>query len=63
MISWVMVDYFKHGRKFSVVGACERAIAGLIGITQAAGYVGIWLSAVIGFVTAVVCALLQDLNV
>jgi Amt family ammonium transporter len=62
MIGWVLVDYFKHGRRFSVVGACEGAIAGLVGITPAAGYVGVWLAAVIGFITAVVCALLQNLN-
>ena len=62
MIGWVMVDYFKHGRRFSVVGACEGAIAGLVGITPAAGYVSVWLAAVIGFVTAVVCSLLQNLN-
>ncbi|TVY47916.1 Ammonium transporter [Lachnellula occidentalis] len=62
VIGWVMVDYFKHGRKFSVVGACEGAIAGLVGITPAAGYVEPWLAAVIGFITAVVCALLQNLN-
>jgi Amt family ammonium transporter len=62
MLGWVLVDYFKHGKKFSVVGACEGAIAGLVGITPAAGYVGVWLAAVIGFITAVVCALLQNLN-
>jgi Amt family ammonium transporter len=61
MIGWVMVDYIKH-RKFSVVGACEGAIAGLVGITPAAGYVSVWLAAVIGFITAVVCALCQNLN-
>lgn len=52
MIGWVMVDYLKYGRKFSVVGACSGAIAGLVGITPAAGYVGVWLAAVIGFITA-----------
>ena len=57
-----MVDYFKHNRRFSVVGACEGAIAGLVGITPAAGYVSVWLAAVIGFVTAVVCALCQNVN-
>ena len=62
MIGWVTVDYLKYGRKFSVVGACSGAIAGLVGITPAAGYVGVWLAAVIGFITAVVCALLQNLN-
>jgi Amt family ammonium transporter len=62
VLGWVMVDYFKHGKRFSVVGACEGAIAGLVGITPAAGYVSVWLAAVTGFVTAVVCALLQNLN-
>ncbi len=62
MIGWVMVDYFKHGRKFSVVGACEGAIAGLVGITPAAGFVGVWPAAAIGFITAVVCALCQNVN-
>ncbi|KAL2071718.1 hypothetical protein VTL71DRAFT_12953 [Oculimacula yallundae] len=62
ILGWTLVDYFKNGKKFSIVGACEGAIAGLVGITPAAGYVGVWLAAVIGFVTAVVCALLQDLN-
>ena len=36
VLGWVMVDYIKK-RKFSVVGACEGAIAGLVGITPAAG--------------------------
>ncbi|KAF2395619.1 ammonium transporter MepA [Trichodelitschia bisporula] len=62
VLGWVMVDYIKK-RKFSVVGACEGAIAGLVGITPAAGYVSVWLAALIGFLTAVVCASLQNLNV
>ncbi|KAL2349779.1 methylammonium permease 3 [Cryomyces antarcticus] len=61
VIGWVLVDYVKR-RKFSVVGACEGAIAGLVGITPAAGYVSPWIGALIGFLTAVVCSLLQDLN-
>jgi len=61
-IGWVMVDYIKHKGRFSVVGACEGVIAGLVGITPAAGYVQPWLAAVIGFITAVVCALCQNVN-
>ncbi|KAK4574835.1 hypothetical protein LTR86_001677 [Recurvomyces mirabilis] len=61
-IGWVLVDYIRTGGKFSVVGACEGAIAGLVGITPAAGYVSCWPAALIGFLTAVVCACLQDLN-
>lgn len=61
VLGWVLVDYIRT-RKFSVVGACEGAIAGLVGITPAAGYVSVWLAAVIGFITAVVCALCQNIN-
>ncbi|KAF1990835.1 methylammonium permease 3 [Aulographum hederae CBS 113979] len=62
ILGWVLVDYIKTKGKFSVVGACEGAIAGLVGITPAAGYVSVWLAALIGFLTAVICALCQDLN-
>ena len=61
-IGWVLVDYIKHKRRFSVVGACSGAIAGLVGITPAAGYVQLWIAAVIGFLTAVGCALVEDIN-
>lgn len=54
--------HHRGGRRFSVVGACQGAIAGLVGITPAAGYVSLWLAAVVGFLTAVVCALTQDVN-
>lgn len=43
---WVLVDYFKKKGKLSVVGACEGAIAGLVGITPAAGYVAAWYAGV-----------------
>lgn len=62
VLGWVLVDYIKHRGKFSVVGACEGAIAGLVGITPAAGFVSVWLAALIGFLTSIVCALLQDIN-
>lgn len=62
VIGWSLVDYFRKGRKFSVVGACEGAIAGLVGITPAAGYVSPWLAGVIGFLTAAGCASLENLN-
>jgi Amt family ammonium transporter len=62
VLGWVLVDYIRTGGKFSVVGACEGAIAGLVGITPAAGFVSAWPAALIGFLTAVVCALLQNVN-
>lgn len=62
ILGWTITDYFRKGKKFSVVGACEGAIAGLVGITPAAGYVAAWYAAIIGFVTAVVCALLENVT-
>jgi Amt family ammonium transporter len=62
VLGWVMVDYIRYKGKFSVVGACSGAIAGLVGITPAAGYVSPWIAALIGFLTSVVCASVQDLN-
>jgi len=58
----VLVDLIRHRGRFSLVGACEGAIAGLVGITPAAGFVSLWLAACIGFITSIICALLQDLN-
>src|ERR1700712_5522087 len=62
VLGWVLVDYVRHKGKFSVVGACSGAIAGLVGITPAAGFVSPWIAALIGFLTSVVCALCTDLN-
>jgi len=62
VLGWVLVDSIRYRGKFSVVGACEGAIAGLVGITPAAGFVSVWLAAVIGFLTSIVCALMQNIN-
>ncbi|GAB1214157.1 hypothetical protein ATERTT37_003317 [Aspergillus terreus] len=62
ILGWVLVDMIRNKGKFSLVGACEGAIAGLVGITPAAGCVHVWLAACIGFITAIVCASIQNLN-
>ena len=63
ILGWQLVTYLKYGRKFSVIGACEGAIAGLVGITPAAGYVSPWCGAAIGFITGVVVCLFENVNV
>ena len=40
-ITWVALSYF-HTGKASVVGAAIGAVAGLVAITPAAGFVGLW---------------------
>ncbi|KAA8914587.1 methylammonium permease 3 [Sphaerosporella brunnea] len=62
ILGWVITDYWRKGGKWSVVGACEGAIAGLVGITPAAGYVPVWFAAVIGFLTSVACALMEGVT-
>jgi ammonium transporter, Amt family len=61
-IGWVLIDYVKHGRRFSVTGVCEGIIAGLGGITLAAEYVSVWYATAIGFITAIVISFLQNIN-
>ncbi|KAF2752988.1 ammonium transporter [Pseudovirgaria hyperparasitica] len=62
VLGWVIIDFIRTGGKFSVVGACEGAIAGLIGITPAAGFTSLWTSALLGFITAVACNSVKNLN-
>jgi len=62
VIGWGTVDYIRYRGKFSLIGVCEGAIAGLVGITPAAGYVSTWCAAAIGIITAVVCSSLKDIN-
>ena len=46
------MDYFRYGKP-SVIGAVNGLIAGLVGITPAAGYVNGWGAIIIGVVAAV----------
>lgn len=61
-IGYSLVGYFKHKRRFSVIVACEGIIAGLVGITPAAGYVTVWYAAAIGFLTALACSCLDGMH-
>jgi len=51
-LTWMFMDY-RLERKWSVVGFCTGAIAGLVAITPAAGFVGVPASLAIGFLAAV----------
>ncbi|KAJ3319474.1 hypothetical protein HDV06_006284 [Boothiomyces sp. JEL0866] len=53
-LGWVLCDAVRT-KKLSGIGFCSGALAGLVGITPAAGYVTPLASILIGFVTAVVC--------
>ena len=54
MLAWIIVERIKV-RKPTLVGACTGLVAGLVGITPAAGFVEPWAAIIIGFVTAPCC--------
>ncbi|EKD20965.1 ammonium transporter [Drepanopeziza brunnea f. sp. 'multigermtubi' MB_m1] len=51
-LTWVALEY-AFERKFSILGFCTGIIAGLVGITPAAGFVEVYVAAIIGAMTAV----------
>ncbi len=53
LISWVIVDYLKTGKP-TLLGAISGAIAGLVAITPAAGFVTVQAAIIIGLVTSVI---------
>lgn len=56
-LSWALFDWF-HGKRPTVVGACTGAVAGLVAITPAAGFVGVGGALAIGFVVSLICFLM-----
>lgn len=54
MITWMIVDWVREGKP-NMVGAMTGAVAGLVTITPAAGYVQPWAAAVIGILCAFAC--------
>jgi Amt family ammonium transporter len=62
ILGWTLVDYIRTKGRFSLVGACSGAIAGLVGITPAAGFVSVWIAGLIGFITGAVCALCHNVD-
>ncbi len=54
MSAWMLCDWTVHGRP-TAIGSAVGAVAGLVAITPAAGYVSLQSALIIGFVTAIVC--------
>jgi len=52
--TWVLIEY-RLERKWSTVGWCSGAIAGLVAITPASGYVPPWSAVIFGVVGAICC--------
>lgn len=58
-LTWLSVSWLRHGRP-SVLGAAAGAVAGLVGITPAAGFVGPMAAIIIGFGAGLFCCLALD---
>jgi ammonium transporter, Amt family len=59
-LSWMTVSWIRHGHP-SVLGAAAGAVAGLVGITPAAGFVDASAAIVIGLAAGVCCFFAVDL--
>lgn len=53
MISWIIIDYLKTGKP-TLLGGISGAIAGLVAITPAAGFVTVQAAVIIGLVTSLI---------
>jgi ammonium transporter, Amt family len=59
-MTWMTVSWIRYGRP-SVLGAAAGAVAGLVGITPAAGFVGASSAIIIGFGAGLFCFFAVDL--
>ncbi|RYP64557.1 hypothetical protein DL770_009166 [Monosporascus sp. CRB-9-2] len=53
-IGWTLLEYAHSGR-FSILGFCSGIISGLVGITPAAGYIPVYVAALVGLLTSAAC--------
>ncbi len=60
-LTWMFVDYIRT-RRWSVVGLCCGIVAGLVGITPAAGFVPVYFAVPIGAITGIGCNFAVDLK-
>jgi ammonium transporter, Amt family len=59
VVSWALIETFARG-KASMLGAASGAVAGLVAITPAAGFVGPMGAIVMGLVVSVLCYFFVD---
>lgn len=57
MLAWTIVEWIKHGKP-TVIGAISGAVAGLVGVTPAAGFVTPMSAIIIGLLVGVGCYLM-----
>ena len=54
IIGWIMIEWIRNGKP-TVIGAVSGAIAGLVAITPAAGFVDVIASILIGLIGGIIC--------
>jgi Amt family ammonium transporter len=60
-LGWIVVEWIRD-RKPTMVGASSGAVAGLVAITPACGFIAPWAAVLLGIVAGVVCALAVSLK-
>ena len=61
LLGWILVEKIKGG-KSTTLGAASGAVAGLVAITPACGYVDLWGATIIGLAAGVICSLAVSLK-
>jgi Amt family ammonium transporter len=53
-VSWAIIEWIRVGKP-TLFGVCSGAVAGLVAITPAAGYVSVLSAIIIGFLVSLIC--------
>jgi len=53
-LSWALIEWLRNGKP-TIFGACSGAVAGLVAITPAAGFVSVVPAIIIGILVSVLC--------
>jgi Amt family ammonium transporter len=61
VLGWIIVEWIRDGKP-TLVGASSGAIAGLVAITPACGFIAPWSASLLGLVAGAVCALAVSLK-
>jgi Amt family ammonium transporter len=61
VLGWVIVEWIRD-RKPTLVGASSGAVAGLVAITPACGFIDSWAAVLLGLVAGLACALAVSLK-
>ncbi|MET0520854.1 MAG: ammonium transporter [Jiangellaceae bacterium] len=61
VLGWIIIEWIRDGKP-TLVGASSGAIAGLVAITPACGFIAPWAAVLLGLVAGAVCALAISLK-